>query len=156
MRVIAQVTAPDDYGRVSRVVNRKPRYATAVLSQPPRYASLAVDQHDFRVCKGFDANDRLVLDRRAVARRQFDAPHLDLADGRDQVEVATGGERPFGFVARLEGRSGHARLGPDRQGVVVAREAAGQRHELAGAVALREGLGAPGGFAAAGAGLNPD
>ncbi len=109
-----------------------------------------VDQHDFGVFQGRDLQHLLVLHGRAVAGVQAHAVDLDRAD-RPAPDRRGGpcrartrwSRRPSGSRRR---RAPLVRIG---SAVVVAGEAAGQGHELAGAVALGEGLGAPAGLAAA-------
>ena len=99
------------------------------------------------------ASSRIAAPSRALTPHAVD---LDRAGRRHQIEVARLARRIFRALAGLQRGGEHARVGADRQRVVVAVEAAGEGDELAGAVRLRERLGAPGRLAALRGRLDPD
>src|SRR5205085_7581991 len=80
----------------------------------------------------------------------------DRAAGRDQIAAPARGEPVFRGLASLQRRAQYPRHGADRQRLAVLLEAAGQGHETARAVLLREWLGAPAGLVAMPGRLDPD
>ena len=72
------------------------------------------------------------------------------------IEVAAGWERQLNRLSRGERGAEHACIGADRQGVVLARRAAGEGDERPRTVGLREGAGGPARRAASKIGLDPD
>ena len=99
---------------------------------------------------------RLVADRDAVASVDAHAVDLDRACRRHQIEVARFTGRIFRAFAGLQRGGEHARVGADRQRVLVVGKSAGDGDEVAGAIRLRKWLGAPGRLAALCRRLDPD
>src|SRR5580704_5934025 len=114
------------------------------------------DEDDFGFFDADNLDAGLAADCRAVARVNARAVHFDCSGRWHQIGVADGIERKLQMLARLDGGAEHARLGTDRQCVVVIGKAARQRDETPGAFGLREWLRAPGWRSAGLAGLDPD
>src|SRR5690606_227821 len=93
--------------------------------------------------------------RGAVAGVHFDVADANLAAGGHEIEVPVGRRLVSHGVAGLDRGAGHARFGADRQSV-VALDTRSERDELAVARFLGERPRAPGGFAAAAVGDDPD
>src|SRR5690606_22091531 len=98
----------------------------------------------FGVFERGDADALDLADGSAVAGLEDDVFDFDLALGRDQVAEAAGAcEAVFGAFASLERGAKDARVGADRQRLVVIGKSACQGDEASGAPALGEGLGTP-------------
>src|SRR5690606_8806409 len=78
------------------------------------------------------------------------------AMGGDQIALAAFGEAVFGALPSIQRGRDQASRRADRQGIVIAGQAAGQRDESPGALALGKRLGAPARFGATALGHNPD
>src|ERR1700682_6728028 len=109
-----------------------------------------VYQHQFGIFQRGDLEPCLVADRDAVAGVDAHPVDLDRTRCRDQIEVAPLAGRVFRALAGLQRGGEHPRVGPDRPRVLVTLKSAGDGDEIAGAIRLRERLGAPGRLPAVG------
>src|SRR3981189_3558262 len=102
-----------------------------------------IDHDDLGIVERGDGHDALVFNRRAVAFGEPHAIDLDRTACRHEIAAPALGQTVFGRLAGFQGRAQHPCIGPDRQRVAVSVKAAGERHEMAGAVAFREWPGVP-------------
>src|SRR5262249_24261935 len=99
-----------------------------------------VHEDDLGILERLDLQHRLVRNRGAVARVDMHAVHVETADGRHEIGVAVGRKPILGAVASLPRGAEHPRLGADGKRILVARKAAGERHEAAGPIGLAKCL----------------
>ena len=100
--------------------------------------SAHIDHDDLGIFDCSDGHNAFVLDRRTVAFAETHAIDFDRAARRHEIAPPPLGQAIFRGLAGFERRTQHPRIGPDRQRVGIAVETAGERHQMPGAVALRE------------------
>src|SRR3546814_1647485 len=115
-----------------------------------------VDEDDFGVVDRGDGDGLAARQRRTVAGIEANAVDLGRARRGDEIGVPPLADAVRQAFAGLDRRAEHAGIGADRQGAVIALEAARQRDELTRAITLGKGLGAPGRAAARPRRLDPD
>ena len=115
-----------------------------------------VDHDELGILDCRDPDDSDIVDGSAVARIDPHAVDVDRAGGGHEVAMPLFAERVFDGLADLQRGAQHTCAGPDRQCVVVAVEAARERHQAPGTVGFGKGSRPPSGRAAIGFRGDPD